>query len=162
MIRFKRAFQVLAIGWAVAVPVAVFAASRHVSPASSAGYVFALVVYGIGRLICHQRPERSFYLFGAPLAVCARCAGIYAGAALMAIVEGVRAHPVVQRSINSGGTAGGAARRILLIAFAPTAATLLYEWTTRQMPGHWTRAASGAVLGAAITWIVCRASGSEL
>jgi uncharacterized membrane protein len=33
-------------------------------------------------LICHQRPERSFYLFGAPIAVCARCLGIYLGAAV--------------------------------------------------------------------------------
>jgi uncharacterized membrane protein len=32
-------------------------------------------------LICHQRPERSFWLFGAPVAVCARCLGIYLGAA---------------------------------------------------------------------------------
>jgi uncharacterized membrane protein len=30
--------------------------------------------------VCHQIPERSFRLFGYPLAVCARCFGIYAGA----------------------------------------------------------------------------------
>jgi uncharacterized membrane protein len=29
---------------------------------------------------CHQRPDRSFLLYGLPLAVCARCTGIYAGA----------------------------------------------------------------------------------
>ncbi len=28
---------------------------------------------------CHQIPERSFFLFGEPMAVCARCYGIYAG-----------------------------------------------------------------------------------
>lgn len=33
-------------------------------------------------LVCHQRPERSFWLFGAPIAVCARCLGIYLGAAI--------------------------------------------------------------------------------
>jgi uncharacterized membrane protein len=33
-------------------------------------------------LICHQRPERSFWIFGAPVAVCARCLGIYLGAAI--------------------------------------------------------------------------------
>jgi len=32
-------------------------------------------------LVCHQRPERSFWLFGAPVAVCARCLGTYVGAA---------------------------------------------------------------------------------
>ena len=33
-------------------------------------------------LVCHQRPERSFWLFGGSVAVCARCLGIYLGAAL--------------------------------------------------------------------------------
>jgi uncharacterized membrane protein len=33
-------------------------------------------------LVCHQRPERSFWICGAPVAVCARCLGIYLGAAI--------------------------------------------------------------------------------
>jgi uncharacterized membrane protein len=33
-------------------------------------------------LVCHQRPERSFWLFGGSVAVCSRCLGIYLGAAL--------------------------------------------------------------------------------
>jgi len=33
-------------------------------------------------LVCHQRPERSFVLFGSCVAVCARCLGIYLGAAM--------------------------------------------------------------------------------
>jgi uncharacterized membrane protein len=32
-------------------------------------------------IICHQRPERSFWIFGAEAAVCSRCLGIYLGAA---------------------------------------------------------------------------------
>lgn len=40
-----------------------------------------LVVRWFFASVCHQHAERSFYLFGAPLAVCARCFGIYAGAA---------------------------------------------------------------------------------
>jgi uncharacterized membrane protein len=37
--------------------------------------------------VCHQRPERSFVLWGAPLAVCARCTGIYAGAVLGSLLR---------------------------------------------------------------------------
>ncbi len=33
-------------------------------------------------LVCHQQPERSFFLFGGSVAVCARCLGIYLGSAL--------------------------------------------------------------------------------
>ena len=33
-------------------------------------------------IICHQRPERSFWIFGTEIAVCSRCLGIYLGAAL--------------------------------------------------------------------------------
>lgn len=31
--------------------------------------------------VCHQEAARSFWLWGAPVAVCARCLGIYLGAA---------------------------------------------------------------------------------
>jgi uncharacterized membrane protein len=30
--------------------------------------------------VCHQQPERALWLAGAPVAVCARCAGVYFGA----------------------------------------------------------------------------------
>ncbi len=33
-------------------------------------------------LVCHQRPERSFWIFGDSVAVCSRCLGIYLGAAI--------------------------------------------------------------------------------
>ena len=38
-------------------------------------------------LVCHQHPERSFVLFGGTVAVCARCLGIYLGAALGMLVR---------------------------------------------------------------------------
>lgn len=39
----------------------------------------AAVLYAAFSPVCHQRPERSFSLFGHPLAVCGRCLGIYSG-----------------------------------------------------------------------------------
>src|SRR5436190_13128047 len=43
-------------------------------------YTSALLIYGSFSAICHQLPERSFHLLTFPLAVCARCTGIYVGA----------------------------------------------------------------------------------
>ena len=43
-------------------------------------------IYEFFSLICHQQPERSWFLMGQPLPVCIRCAAIYFGflAALIA------------------------------------------------------------------------------
>ena len=38
-------------------------------------------------LVCHQQAERSFFLFGGSIAVCARCLGIYFGAATGLLVR---------------------------------------------------------------------------
>jgi uncharacterized membrane protein len=34
-------------------------------------------IYAAGSVICHQLPDRSFFLDGRQLPVCARCAGLY-------------------------------------------------------------------------------------
>jgi len=39
----------------------------------------ARLVYSVFSPVCHQLSSRSFHIFGQPLAVCARCLGIYAG-----------------------------------------------------------------------------------
>lgn len=36
--------------------------------------------------VCHRQPERSFTLLGSPLAVCARCTGVYAGLLIGALL----------------------------------------------------------------------------
>ena len=40
---------------------------------------FSFAVYEAFSHVCHQIPERSFYIAGYPLAVCARCTGLYVG-----------------------------------------------------------------------------------
>jgi hypothetical protein len=70
-----------AIMWALALPAAALAASRGGRHTSSER-TFAAAVYTLGGIICHQRPERTFHLGSIPLPVCARCTGIYAGAAI--------------------------------------------------------------------------------
>ena len=66
------ALPVLLAALAVAAPL--FSANGFVALAFALRHAFAL--------ICHQRPERSFWMFGASVAVCARCLGIYLGAAV--------------------------------------------------------------------------------
>jgi hypothetical protein len=46
------------------------------------------------------------------------------------------------------------ARLGLFIALIPTAATLIFEWTTGVTPGNWIRALAGVPLGAAVAWAV--------
>jgi uncharacterized membrane protein len=44
--------------------------------------VAAMVLHSGFALVCHQQPERCFWIFGAPVAVCTRCLGIYLGASI--------------------------------------------------------------------------------
>jgi uncharacterized membrane protein len=132
------------------VPAAAFTAAPPAGNAASA--VAAAVVYAIGSAVCHQLPARSFWLWGRPLPVCARCAGIYVGAAAAALVWVARLTP--SRSICRG-------RRTRLtcaaIAAVPTAATLLFEWTTGIVPSNAVRAAAGVILGATLSALVLAA-----
>ena len=137
----RRAFLVLSTAWASAIPLGAFAAS-HVG-GSSVAYAFAFGVYVVGHFVCHQLPARSFHLWMTPLPVCARCTGIYVAAALTAIV--LRGQFVTTRSNP---------KLVVLAALVPTAATLVFEWTTGVMPSHWVRAAAGAPLGAAVAWAI--------
>ena len=40
---------------------------------------FSNQLYHAFSSLCHQRPERSFFMWGYPLAVCARCTFLYVG-----------------------------------------------------------------------------------
>jgi uncharacterized membrane protein len=39
----------------------------------------SILLYALFSPLCHQIPSRSFFIFNYPLAVCARCLGIYFG-----------------------------------------------------------------------------------
>ena len=43
------------------------------------GWPYADVLRWLLHPVCHQLPERTFHLFGEPLAVCHRCTGLYLG-----------------------------------------------------------------------------------
>jgi uncharacterized membrane protein len=114
---------------------AVVLAVRHAS-SSALLQLFGTIEYAVGGLICHQQPARSFHLAGVQLPVCARCTGIYAGAALAAAA--------IRRP------RAGRPGRFPAIAFLPVLASLAYEWGTGHTPSNALRAATGVVAGAAV------------
>jgi uncharacterized membrane protein len=154
--RFRVAFVAASALWAVALPLSTFAVSGPASGSASAGRTLAWLAYAIGSLVCHQRPDRSFHLAGMQLPVCARCTGIYAGAALLSLLSVLRFDRHEERRNGSSLLTPILARRLLVLGGAPAAVTILFEWTTGVIPGHWLRALSGVPLGGAVAWIVSR------
>jgi len=144
----RRVFLFASVTWAASMPLTAFAASR--SDAPSLVYGFAVALYGVGHLICHQLPVRTFHLWDAALPVCARCSGIYAGAAIASIAMALQ--PWRLRAGHNGPPMEP--RVVLLVALVPTAATLVFEWTTGVMPANWIRAVAGIPLGVAVAWAV--------
>jgi len=120
------------------------------APAAAFGVPASGFAYALGSLICHQRPERSFDLFAAQMPVCARCIGLYVGAAtgaVMTIVAGLRWKP-----------SAGRWRAALLVAAVPTAATWVAETIGMAAPSNLVRAVAALPLGAAVAWVVIDAA----
>ncbi|MGB8508357.1 MAG: DUF2085 domain-containing protein, partial [Pyrinomonadaceae bacterium] len=72
------------VAWSAATGVALlFIGAIVLAPwARAHGHVLlAEVIYSGFSAACHQMPERSFHAAGFPLAVCARCTGLYVGVA---------------------------------------------------------------------------------
>jgi uncharacterized membrane protein len=111
--------------------------------------MFAAAVYGVSSWICHQRPERSFFIWATQMPVCARCAAIYGGGAAGAVLFGAR------RSIASRSV--GRDRAILIAAVTPSVLTLVAEWGFGSTPSNLMRALAGLPIGVVVAWFVLRA-----
>lgn len=114
--------------------------------ALSSGHLFwALPIYHAFSLVCHQIPERSFFIAGHPFAVCSRCFGLYAGFTLATI-----AYPL----ICSLKKTDAPPRKWLFIAAAPLgidyALGLFGIWDNT----HSSRLITGALLGAVAVFYV--------
>ena len=94
---------------------------------------------------CHQMPERSFHLWGFPLAVCARCTGLYAGA-----LAGFVVYPLARALTRTDAPP----RAWLFLAAVPTsvdfALGVLGVWENT----HWSRFLTAALLGGASAFYV--------
>ncbi len=100
----------------------------------------ALAIYESFSHLCHQIPERAFHVAGHPLAVCARCLGLYAG-----LAAGILFFPLM-RSLQSTRPP---ARIWLFIAALPTAIDFALGFLGIWQNTHLSRFVTGALLGAA-------------
>ncbi len=109
---------------------------------------FALLSFPIYQAfshVCHQAPERSFFVAGHQLAVCARCTGLYLGFAAAVIC-----YPLIT-SLRRTQTPE---RKWLVIGAAPLAIDsglgLLGLWENT----HLSRFSTGALLGSATVFYI--------
>ncbi|HJU53523.1 MAG TPA: DUF2085 domain-containing protein [Pyrinomonadaceae bacterium] len=105
----------------------------------------AFFLYEMFGRVCHQIPERAFELAGHPLAVCARCTGIYFGFA-----AGVLLYPLL-RSLERRDTP---ARKWLLLAAVPTLFDFALGLSGMWENTHLSRALTGALPGFVATLYV--------
>jgi len=141
----------LAVAWGLLLPLATFAARpQH----RSSMPVLASVVYGVGSVVCHQRPERSFVSWNVSWPVCARCTGIYAGAAAAAVL-------FLPRPRRRSPVASISPWAIVLVGALPSIATLVYEWTTGAAPANVTRLAAGLPIGLSVIVVIALAAESS-
>ncbi|MGH9347319.1 MAG: DUF2085 domain-containing protein [Vicinamibacterales bacterium] len=125
-------FILLSVAW-VALLVA--------APVAALGVSASALTYAFGSLICHQQPDRSFYVAAAQLPVCARCLGLYAGAVAGALAM-VRPPEAT--------TIGCDMRRWILLGAVPTAVTWGAELMGLWSPGNVIRFLAALPLGAAV------------
>ena len=104
------------------------------------------VVYRLFSAACHQMPERSFYFLGFPLAVCARCAGLYAGAA-----AGLLAYPLLRRPL---ARTDAPQRGWLLLAALPTSLDFALGVLGLWENTHASRFSTALLLGAVSAFFI--------
>jgi len=110
------------------------------------GYAFlsGLLYQGFS-LVCHQLPGRSFHIEGHPLAVCARCFGLYAGFA-----AGAAAYPLARSLARRDAPP----RAWLIVAALPMAIDFTLGFLGVWENTHFSRALTGALVGAVVPFYV--------
>ena len=114
--------------------------------ALKAGHPFwGLTIYRAFSYVCHQIPERSFFIAEHQFAVCARCTGLYAGFTVATVL-----YPLV-RSLRQ---TEAPARKWLFLAAAPLAIDFAVGFFGIWNNTHSSRFATGALLGAVAVFYV--------
>ncbi len=114
--------------------------------AIKAGHPFwGLTIYRVFSYVCHQIPERSFFIAEHQFAVCARCTGLYAGFTVAVLL-----YPLV-RSLRQ---TEAPRRRWLFLSAAPLTVDFALGFFGIWDNTHTSRLATGALLGAVAVFYV--------
>lgn len=115
-----------------------------VATATEHGFV-ATVLYQAFSHVCHQQPERSFFIAGHPLAVCARCTGLYLGFAIATLL-----YPLLPSTRRTQPPA----RKWLFFALAPLVVDFGLGFFGIWENTHSSRFLTGALFGAVVALYV--------
>jgi len=105
----------------------------------------ALTIYRGFSKVCHQLPERSFFIAGYPVAVCARCSGLYIGFAGAMLI-----YPLA-RSLRE---TDAPARKWLFLSAMPMAVDFTLGYSGLWANTHASRFITGLLLGAVAVFYV--------
>ena len=121
--------------------------------------LFLAFVFAVGSVICHQLPERSFFLADRQFPVCARCTGLYvsgvaglAGWWVVKLLGGWRPQPVRPRLATG----------LLLIGALPTVISYLTGVLGVWDGSNLTRALLAVPLGVTAGAVVAAVSTKDL
>jgi uncharacterized membrane protein len=128
------------------------------APLAAAGVPLSAATYAFGSLICHQQHTRSLHLGGAQLPVCARCTGLYAGAAF-----GVLLFPLLRAErLCPAGVTMSRLRLVLIASAIPTAASWGLEAAGLAHPSNVARLIAALPLGAVVGAVVLATAAGRL
>ena len=118
-----------------------------VAPLAAAGghNEVAQGVYGAFGLLCHQLPDRSYFIAGHKFGVCSRCTGVYAGFALTLLL-----YPLFRSLRNTSNPP----RIYLLFAALPLAIDFALTFLGVWENTHTSRLLTGALTGSVVVFYV--------
>lgn len=99
-------------------------------------------IYRAFHLLCHQKPDHSFFLFGHPLAYCQRDTAIYAGVLVLGLL-----YAVSRRRLPPAGLHGAA------LLSLPIAIDGLTQLAGLRQSTWELRVLTGTLFAAAVAWV---------
>jgi uncharacterized membrane protein len=113
--------------------------------AASGHSTLARGIYGAFAMLCHQIPERSYFVEGHQLAVCARCTGVYGGFTLMLLL-----YPLVSSLKNTVTPP----RSWLILSTVPLVVDVSGNFFGLWQNTHTSRLLTGALVGGVAVFYV--------